>query len=52
MSYFIGSLLIFIIWFTLMLFYKLADVNWYHQFINQDFSDKDYFTRLVKWLMS
>ena len=52
MVYFIGTLVIFIFLFVGMLFYKLTDVNWYHQFLTQDFKDKDYFTRLIKWLMS
>jgi hypothetical protein len=35
-----------------MLFYKLTDMNWYHQFLSGNLKDKDYFTKLVKWLMN
>lgn len=45
-------ILIIVLLFIGMLIYKLSDVNWYHQFYNQEFKDKDWFTRLVKFLMS
>jgi hypothetical protein len=51
MIYIILTTIILIFLFILMLVYKLSDVNWFHQFITQDFKDKDCFTRLVKWLM-
>jgi len=52
MVHFIITLVIFIFLFAGMLFYKLTDINWYYQFLTQDFKDKDYFTKFVKWLMS
>jgi ABC-type uncharacterized transport system permease subunit len=52
MKYFIVIFVIFIFLFVGMLFYKLSNVSWYYQFFTQNFKDKDYFTRFVKWLMS
>ncbi len=49
MGYFIITL---IFLFICVLFYKLTNVNWYHQFLTQDFKDKDWFTKLVKWLVN
>lgn len=44
--------LIFIILFVAILFYKLADYNWHNQFFTQNFTDKDFFTKLIKFLMT
>lgn len=41
-----------VIAFTGVLFWKLTDPKWYYQFVAQNFTDRDLFTRLVKWLMS
>lgn len=51
MKYFIVIFVIFIFLFVGMLFYKLSNVSWYYQFFTQNFKDKDYFTRFVKWLL-
>lgn len=35
-----------------ILFYKLSSESWYHQFYSQNFTDKDYFTRIIKFLLN
>jgi len=52
MVYFITTVLLITFLFLGVLLYKLSDVKWYHQFLHQEFEDKDVFTRLVKFLMS
>ena len=55
MAYFIGACLICLIFgllFMTVLMYRLHDPDWHYQFTTQNFKDKDFFTRMVKWLMS
>ena len=52
MVYFIATILLITFLFLGVFFYKLSDVKWYHQFLTQEFEDRDIFTRLVKFLMS
>lgn len=51
----IGTIIFFlalIILFVIMILYKLMDYNWQYQLMTKNFTDKDIFTRLVKFLMS
>jgi hypothetical protein len=43
--------LITVLIFSTILFYKLMDRNWRRQFMSGNFTDKDLFTKLVKFLM-
>lgn len=51
MEYILGFLLFFIIILGI-LFYKMSKPEWFAQFIEGKFTDKDLFTRFVKFLMS
>ena len=35
-----------------ILFYKLSQQHWYHQFYLQEFTDTDYFTRIIKFILN
>ena len=45
-------LVISIIGWIIILFHKLTKPEWFAQFISNNYSDKDLFTRFVKFLMS
>jgi hypothetical protein len=45
------AVILFLVFFTSMLLYKLRDVNWYHQLMSGQFTDKDLFTKFVKFIL-
>jgi hypothetical protein len=42
---------IIILLFIIILMYKLSDNNWADQFMSNNFTDKDFFTKIIKFLM-
>ena len=51
MEYVLVCLLLFVIFFG-FLFYKMSKPEWLDQFITGKFTDKDLFTRFIKFLTS
>ena len=51
MEYILANLVLVFVFFVI-LFYKLSKPEWLAQFIEGKFTDKDLFTKFVKFLMS
>jgi hypothetical protein len=51
MIWYILFLLVLLFLFVCVLLYKMTNLNWAHQLITRNFTDKDLFTRIVKFLI-
>ena len=48
----ITIILLILLIFIGILFYKISSPSWYHQFYSQNFTDKDCFTRIIKFILN